>query len=483
MKRSAFLKRLSAWSGAAAVAPSAWLAAWGGDTGAGTGPSDDGSGPDGSPLQLPPTLRPDGLSLTAREGTVSLGPGQTSRAWMYDDLLPGPTLRGRTGDGVRMTLVNGLQEETVVHWHGVDAPEHADGHPRLAVGPGATLAYDFTLENRAGTYWYHPHPHERTAIQTYRGMAGFFLVDDADSDALDLPAGSREVPLVLQDKRLDGSGEIVYAPSGPDIMTGFLGDVPFVNGTPFPYLPVDRTLYRFRLLNGSNARIFDLALTTGLSFVLIGNDGGFLERPETLQSILLGPGERVDVLVDFTGAPAGDTVVLQSRAFSLAGPPSSQGVAMDLMRFVISSAPAAPRALPEALPALPASPPTEGVPQQTFSFSSGMGRHRINGSAFQMDRVDARIPLGEPQVWRFLNASPVPHPVHLHSAQFRVRSRIGGRGRLYPWEGGLKDTVLLMPFESVEVVVHFVRHRGLYLMHCHNLEHEDDGMMLNFEVT
>jgi FtsP/CotA-like multicopper oxidase with cupredoxin domain len=153
------------------------------------------------------------------------------------------------------------------------------------------------------------------------------------------------------------------------------------------------------------------------------------------------------------------------------------------MDFVVSSTPADTVSLPTVLASLPAIPSTAGAPTKTFEFTSQMGSHVINGRSFGMERVDAQVSLGVPELWRFVNNSGLPHPVHMHAGQFRVLSRSGGRGQVFPWERGLKDTVLLMPFESVEVAVHFQLHRGLYLLHCHNLEHEDAGMMLNFQVV
>jgi FtsP/CotA-like multicopper oxidase with cupredoxin domain len=430
-----------------------------------------------------PTVHPDGLVLDARPGTVSWSEGQNSPAWLYNDGLPGPTLRVRRGERVRSALTNGLGEDTIVHWHGLDVPQEADGHPRLAVPSGARYDYDYVVTNRAGTYWYHPHPHMRTAPQVHLGMAGFYLVGDGDEDALGLPSGERDVPLVIQDKRLDTSGNLVYEPTPMDLMVGYMGDTPFVNGAPDPYLLVDRTLYRFRILNGSNARIFDLALNTEAALALIGTDGGLLNVPAALTSIFLGPAERVDVLIDFSGHAPGDLIRLQSRPFSLGGPPSTQGQPMDLMRFSVTDREVQPASAPSSLVALPPAPDFEGAPRQTFEFRSHMMRHFINGVTFDMERVDAQIPLGEPQVWTFSNVGAVPHPVHAHGGQFRVLSRSGGRGQVFPWERGLKDTVLLMALETVEVAVHFPEHRGLFLLHCHNLEHEDDGMMINFEVA
>jgi FtsP/CotA-like multicopper oxidase with cupredoxin domain len=385
---------------------------------------------------------------------------------------------------------NELGEESIVHWHGLDVPDEADGHPRHAVSSGTSYTYDFSVSSRAGTYWYHPHPHGRTGPQVYMGLAGFFIVDDPAEGGMGLPVGARDIPLVLQDKRLGSEGHFVYEPFGPDYVQGYLGDSPFVNGAPFPYLEVDRALYRLRILNGSNARIYDLALSDGSPLVLIGTDGGLLEYAATLHSILLGPAERVDVLVDFSGRSPRDRVLLQSRAFQLhggmgmgMGMDTDQGQPMDLMEFLVRDSEISGEDVPSALATLPPIPSAAGAPVREFRFSSHMMGHVINGRSFEMERVDHQIALGDVEIWRFINQSGTPHPVHMHGGQFRVLSRSGGRTRVYPWEEGLKDTVLLLPFETVDVLVRFEEYRGLYLLHCHNLEHEDAGMMMNFEVV
>jgi FtsP/CotA-like multicopper oxidase with cupredoxin domain len=484
MRRRDFLRAIPGSTGLWLGGPALWSAACA-DPASPDAPLVDGS-PTQPRLPVPETIAPTNLALPARPGSVAKEDGGSISGWLFRDTLPGPTLRLTSGDTVNITLENGLTEESIVHWHGLDVPDDMDGHPRHAVGPGGSYNYQFTVPNRAATYWYHPHPHGRTGGQTYRGLAGFFIVDDAEDAGLDLPRGQREVPLVIQDKRVDSSGQPVFSPTGQDRMNGYLGDTPFVNGASFPFHSVDRGLYRFRILNGSNARIYELALSDGRPLVLIGNDGGLLDEPTTLESIFLAPAERVDLLVDFSSYQPGSRITLQSREFQISGGVGSgggQGQAMNLMDFVVSSASADTVSLPTVLASLPAIPSTAGAPTKTFEFSSRMGTHLINDRSFGVERVDAQVSLGIPELWRFVNNSGLPHPVHMHAGQFRVLSRSGGRGQVFPWEKGLKDSVLLMPFETVEVAVHFQLHRGIYLLHCHNLEHEDAGMMLNFEVV
>ena len=492
MNRRTFLGKAGGALGVAATGSTAWLTACDASSEP-LGPSAFEPGT-GVPLPVPGTAQTEGRILRATPASTHGGSGAGIGSLAFNGYIPGPTLRARGGDRFRVTLENGLAEKTILHWHGLDVPALADGHPRLAVGPGGSYAYDFTVRNRPGTYWYHPHPHGRTGPQVYGGLAGFLIVDETPDRSPLLPSGDRELLLLLQDKRLGAGGTPVYQPSASDRMTGFMGDVGFVNGAPLPFALVERGSYRLRILNGSNARVFDLAMSDNQPFVLVGTDGGLMDAPRELTAIFLGPGERVDVVVDFSGSPAGSTIRLHSRPFQLAGgmgmgmgmgmgSPGDQGRPMDLMEFRVRDTPAVPTPAFGGFEPLGALPSLAGARTRTFSFSSMMGLHAINGRSFEMDRVDVRIPLGAPERWRFVNQSPMPHPVHVHGGHFRVLSRSGGRNWILPWERGYKDTVLLLAGETVEVAVLFEEHRGLFLLHCHNLEHEDAGMMANFEVV
>lgn len=440
------------------------------------------------PLRLPPAVTPDGLTLTAAPGTAEFGGGLDGPGWLLNGALPSPTLRLRRGDTFRATLLNQLPQDCILHWHGVTPPEAMDGHPRLAVGDGESYEYQYTMDQRAATYWYHPHTHLHTAEQTYRGMAGLLLVTDDEEDALDLPSGDREIPLVVQDRRVDTSGVPYYEPVGPDLMAGYMGSEAFVNGTRRPYLEVESALYRFRLLNGSNARIFRIARGDGGPMVLIGNDGGFIDAPRSVEWVDVAPAERIDFLVDLSEAAVGDRIMLRSLPFSipggagLMGGSNLQGEPLDVLELRVTGSPQEQASIPGGLPAVPAPDPAESVRERTFRFRSEFADHTINGLSFDIDRIDERVPFGDTEIWSFVNESMLPHPVHLHATQFKILSRTGGRGRVMPWEEGIKDTVLIMPLETVRVAVRFSAYRGLFLFHCHNLEHEDIGMMLNILV-
>jgi FtsP/CotA-like multicopper oxidase with cupredoxin domain len=455
-----------------------------------------------------PVVSGDGLTLTAQPANVDVGLG-TVDAWTLNGQVPSPTIRMRLGDTARIELVNRLPEQTILHWHGLAVPYEADGHPRWQIDPGDTYAYDFRIVNRAGTYWYHPHTHMRTAAQTYMGMGGLFIVEDGDEGSHALPGGERELPLIVQDKRLGGSLSLAYSLGmGPDMMMGYLGDTAFGNGVADPTVNVERARYRLRILNACNARILDLGLSSGQPLTLIGSDGGLLGAPTPVERIMLGPAERADVVVDFSSRRPGERIMLRSLPFQVPGMMMmgmmgrgggrmgrgrgmmggggglAQGTEMDLLEFVVQDGP------PENGPPLPtrfSEVPSRGeitadTPRRTFRFQSMMMNHTINGLTFDMQRVDARVRRNQTEVWTFANDSELPHPVHVHAGQFRVLSRRGGRSRMMPWETGLKDTVLTLPGEQVDVAVRFF-YPGTFLLHCHNLEHEDMGMMTNYEVT
>ncbi len=452
----------------------------------------DSTGPDPgergrSPLRTPESLGISGTSLTAAAGLAGIGAGDSAAAWLFNGLLPGPTIRARRGDQAQMRLVNQLAEPTIVHWHGVIVPEEADGHPRDAIGPGGTYDYAFPIVQRAGTFWYHPHPHQQTAGQIHRGLAGFFLVADDEEDGLGLPAEEREILLLLQDRDGDAGDAFSYAPTDADLHTGMLRDVPFGNGIRLPTLSVTGARYRFRVLNASHGRVYRLGLADGTPLSVIGNDGGLLPSLAEVDSVFLGVGERIDFLLDFGGVPVGSRLMLKSLPFEVPGPPgsgSSQGEEMDLLELWREGGTGGEE---PALPAVLSSVAPLGAPAAERLFvlqSTTQGSmHRINDLSFDMERVDEQVPLGRVERWVFRNESALPHPMHLHGTQFQIESRTGGRGTVYPYEAGWKDTVTVFPLETVTVLVRFDRYRGLFLLHCHNLQHEDLGMMLNVEVV
>jgi FtsP/CotA-like multicopper oxidase with cupredoxin domain len=416
------------------------------------------------PLYIPPIEdTPSNYALQAAPSVVNLGDGRQASALAYNGLFPGPTFRADRGDAASVRLGNGLSQETTVHWHGMVVPTAADGHPMDAVAPGGNYLYQYTINQRAALNWYHPHPHMITGEQVALGLAGAFIVNDAEETLLGLPSGNHEVPLIVRDASLDRKGNLRYHSR----TTGFLGDLPLVNGTRDPYLNVDTALYRFRVLNGANSRVFRLALGNGDQFRLIGNDGGLLPTAVTIGQIEFGNGERLDLLVDFRELPVGTRVMLRDL-----------NSGWDLLEFVVAGAVTDTTPVPTALSTI--TPLTNPMWTRVFAFE---GMSRINGLEYDHNRIDFQVPFGQTELWRFETGGNAPHPVHVHGASFQVVSRKGGRGVLFPWEQGWKDTVLLLDGETVEVLIRFDGYRGIYLLHCHKLEHEDMGMMSNFQVV
>lgn len=436
----------------------------------------------GNPLRSLPNFA--GGALTAAAGTDELRPGTQTAIYGLNGTYFGPTIHVNRGDRFAAQLRNQLAEEDLIlHWHGLFAPEEMDGHPRFAVGPGQAYDYDFAVNQRAATHWYHSHTDMRTGPQVYKGLAGFFIVHDEEELALGLPSGEYDVPLAIQDKRVTDDFQLVYNLTGLDTMRGWQGDTILVNGTPDASLQVARTLYRFRLLNAANARVWKIAFADGRSFHLIANDGGLLEAPIEIESFFLPPGGRAEILVDFSGDPEGTEVPLQSLEFEGESLPGTrQGTPADLMRFVVNRTGPSGGTVPEVLSSIPHLDPNAVVRTRSFKTHMFDGKHAINDLIFDMMRVDFEVPMGELEMWEFFNPSQELHPMHVHGVHFQVVNR-NGSTEIPPEEQGWKDTVLLFPYDRVQVLLRFDAHPGLFMLHCHNLEHEDDGMMMNFRVT
>jgi blue copper oxidase len=421
------------------------------------------------PLRIPPVVAPAGLSLTAAPGSTTILPGTSTTAWMYNGRFPAPTIQAVSGaSAATVTFLNRLSQPSITHWHGLLVDPANDGHPRQAVASGGSYTYHLAVRQRAALDFYHPHPHMLTGEQVYRGLAGAFIVRDAvDTGAagnpLGLPYGAYEVPLIIRDVSLDSSGSFQFSNKS----SGFWGTIPLVNGTYAPYLAVNRGVYRFRLLNGCNARVLRLALSNGTPFTLIGNDGGLLPSVATTAEITAAPGERFDILLNFGGLSAGATVMLRDLDAN-----------WDILQFRGTGTAGSGSLLSGTLSTI--APLSSPVTTRQFSFD---GMTRINGKRYDIGAVEFKVPFGTTERWTFVTNGNGPHPVHVHGAVFQVQSRVGGRGRVYPWERGWKDTVLLNDGETVNVLIRFTAYRGLYLLHCHQLAHEDAGMMANFQVV
>ncbi|MBK8980762.1 MAG: multicopper oxidase domain-containing protein [Ignavibacteria bacterium] len=417
---------------------------------------------------------------------MNVWPGPNTETLSINGSYPGPSVVIAKGSTFTANFVNNYTEPATIHWHGLNVPELMDGHPKDSIPPGGNYTYTFPVLNRGGTYFYHSHADMLTAEHVYKGFAGFFIVDDPAEIGLGLPRGNFDIPLCIQDRRSVNIPQFTYNPLMNDIMNGFLGDAPLINGTPDAYFDVSRTLYRFRLLNGSNARIYKIAFSDNRAFHIIATDGGLKDEAVQVTSFFLSPGERTDILVDFSPYTIGNSVILKSLPFTAPGAGTYvQGTEMNLLRFDITDNTGSGGLIPAALPPINYYSISDVKTTRTFTLTmimGGMNMHRINGLTFEMNRIDWETPQNSLEEWRIINASNMLHPMHSHSEQFQVYSR-NGSTILPPEDKGWKDTVLINPFETVRLLVKFNNYKGIFLFHCHNLEHEDDGMMLNFKIV
>ncbi len=432
-------------------------------------------------LRFPPVF--SGSDLVIGQTSVNIWTDKPTNALTFNGSFPGPTIIVRRGDTFSAKIVNQLNVPSVIHWHGLIAPELMDGHPKDQIGAGMSADISFPILNRAGTYFYHSHADEETASQVYKGLAGFFIVEDPNEISFGLPSGIYDVPLLIQDKRTNANRDLVYSPSMMDTMSGWLGTDILINGTPDAYLDISPTLYRLRLLNGSNARIYKIAFSDRKLFHVIGSDGGLLDKAVQATSVFISPGERLDILADFS-ANSQQSLYLKSLEFpyggmSMSGTP--QGTEMNLLKFNVIHHEQSGGIVPGSL--VPYDPFNSADSKRTRTFSLGTSgmQHTINEKTFSMNRIDETVKLGDLERWDFMNTGDETHPMHIHGAQFQVVER-DGKPVSEPTDLGWKDTVMVPEMSNVSILVRFDEYAGRYLLHCHNLEHEDTGMMLNIQV-
>lgn len=427
-------------------------------------------------LPIPPTLQPfrsdantDHYRLTMRAASATIIPGLSTPIYGYDGLFPGPTIRATRGRQVSVQQVNTLPMDTVVHLHGAHTRPADDGHPVDVIPSGASRFYHYPNHQQAATLWYHDHTLMHTGANVYRGLAGMYVLSDEMEAALDLPRDEQDIPLVLADRIFNADGSFYYPTGHSD---GVLGDIQLVNGAPFPRATVATRLYRFRILNASNCRVYSLSFADGRPFTQIATDAGLLPAPVTRSAIDLAPAERVEVVVDFTADPVGTTVVLRNDY--------GTGQAAQIMRFDVLRAEPETVTLPSVL--RPIVPPGDPVTTRTMALSfDPVQGWLINGKPFDASRVDASPVLGTTEVWVFANLSGLAHAMHVHLVSFLILDRDGVPPE--PGEAGWKDTVLVHAGETVRVIATFAHYPGRFVFHCHNLEHEDHDMMNQFEVV
>ena len=429
------------------------------------------------PLVIPRVLTGSNITLNAAVTDVQILPGALTRMWTYNGTFPGPTIRRPAGQTTTLTLVNKLRSaagELTLHNHGNHSSSESDGQPDafLAAPGGGSTTYTYTGTEAGGNergafQWYHDHRMDVTGRNVWMGLAGMYIIDDP-ADPQTLPKGEFDVPLLISDRSFDAKNQLVYR-FDP---IGVTGDHILVNGVPQPYFKVGDRKYRLRILNASNSRSYDLALSNGQSFIQIGTESGLLPAPVRRSRILIGPAERVEVVVDFANR-LNQKIVLQNMA--------ATGALRQLMQFRVTRDLTDNSSIPAKLRPLPPLDASSAV-TRTFEFGRERfgGRWTINGVIFDPNRVDAQPKLGTTETWILKNKSSTNHVIHIHDVDQQLVSRDGVAPAPYEL---MKESWNLKGGETVEVKLKFTDNVGRYVFHCHILEHEDAGMMAQFEVV
>lgn len=442
-----------------------------------------------------------------------------TRVWGYGGTYPGPTILATSGVPITVTWWNDLRDSlgalrtthylpvdqclagpdtegptarVVTHLHGGHVPPESDGYPESTFLPGEQSTVVYPNNQSPGTPWYHDHAMGITRLNVMMGMAGFYLIGDAFESALGLPSGEYEIGLAIQDRSFNPDGSFKYPAAWTD---HFEGDKMLVNGKVWPFLQVKQGKYRFRMLNGCNSRFLHLSLSNGAPFTVIGTDLGLLTAPVSRTELLLGPGERYDVVIDFAAYAPGTQIVLANDAPAMYPGDPGVGVIPNVMRFDVIGSPGHVDPVPAALRPVTPVDTTESV--LTRDFSLKRGTDPCTGSMWMINDLRwtdiSEFPvLGTTEIWRFINESGISHPMHMHLVQFQVVDRqpfTRVAGEIVPTgppvppaasEAGWKDTAPVGPGEILRVIARFEDYAGLYAYHCHMLEHEDHEMMRQF---
>lgn len=410
------------------------------------------------------------FQLTSMEGEWDFISGTKTKTYGYSSPILSPTLLLNKDEETKITVTNSLEEATTVHWHGATVGEKVDGVHNSEIMPGTSKEISFKLNQPASTLWFHPHTHSKTASQVYKGMAGFIYLQDETSQTLNLPKtyGVDDIPLAVQEKKLDGENQIVVESNQMEKTHGKIGGYMMVNGIISPTLEVPKGIIRLRLLNGSNATKYDYSFE-GKIFYQIASDGGLLEKPISMTTLSLAPGERAEILIDTSKIDIKFYMVVNdNKALEI----ETKGIAAvkDIPTSLVKIEPITKEML-------------ESVSStRKFNLSTKGSKNLINDGSYDHNKIDFSVKKGTYEIWEISNSfggMNMPHPFHVHGTQFRVIERNGKVPSEN--ENGWKDTINLNPKETVKILIKF-ENEGMSVYHCHILEHEDGGMMGQFEV-
>lgn len=444
------------------------------------------------PLTIPDTINSNTVHLYVKDTVHEFVSGIETNTYGISASYLGPTIIMDKGDFVQLNVHNLLDETTTMHWHGMHVAPEDDGGPHTAILAGETWSPDFTVLDEATTFWYHPHLHEKTNEHVSKGAAGMIIIRDEEEAALALPRtyGIDDIPMILQSKAFDASWQIEFG-------GGTVDDVMLVNGVIEPYVDVPAQMVRFRMLNGSTGRTFNIGVSDNRNIFQIGSDGGLLNAPVAINRIVIAPGERMEFVIDLSGDES-ETLYLKSYAseFSTgitgaAGGPGAtnvlDGADFNVMQLRVTSATAgAITTLPAVLNDLVPIAESSADLTRTLTLDGGGPGNpfTIDGQEMDMEVINQTVELNATEIWEIVNETPIAHPFHIHDIQFYILDRDGVAPPAN--EQGRKDVVFVYPEETVRFIgtfEDFANEEIPYMYHCHILTHEDGGMMGQFIVV
>lgn len=447
-------------------------------------------------LIIPPILEGTDFELTIANSSRQFFDGTATETIGFNGDFLGPTLIFNQGDDLNIRVHNDLNEPTTVHWHGMHVSPEDDGGPHTVINPRTTWNPTFTVLDRATTFWYHPHLHERTNFHVTKGAAGLIIIRSEAEAELTLPRtyGVDDFPLIIQGKEFDEDNQLVVAGSDDNLI--------MVNGTIDPYLEVPAQMVRFRIINGSNERVLNLGFNDDRQFQQIGSDGGLLSAPVALSRIRLASGERAEIVVDFSG-DSNVSPQLVTYASELGqgipgggggpgGPGGAAGSELDgedhtFMEFrLVSSTADAITAISTELATHEPWDESEADNTRTITMNGGgmADPFSLNGALFDENDYSETVYLDDIEIWTITNVTNIAHPFHIHDVQFYILDKDGQAPPVN--EQGLKDVVLVEGGQTVRFITKFEDFADPevpYMYHCHILPHEDGGMMGQFLVV
>ncbi|UJF20194.1 multicopper oxidase CueO (plasmid) [Vibrio sp. SS-MA-C1-2] len=485
-------------------------------------------------LFVPPILEPSSngtFVLNFQYGHKYFIAGKATKTLGFNGNYLGPVIRAKQGQDIKLNVNNNLKEDVTLHWHGLIIPGSLDGGPHQIIKPSKTWKVSLPIKQEASTCWYHPHIYPKTSELVAKGLAGLFIIEDKNSDTLPLPKawGIDDIPIIIQDRKFNDDGSFNYKLLDiPTVSTGYVGDKVLVNGDIYPEKEVPSGWIRFRVLNGSNARSYNVTISDKRAFYVIASDGGFLNSPVKVTELPILAGERYEILISTKDKKSFDLMSLPFNQMGMTMAPFNKPYS--IMSFIVNSN-KAPGKLPQTLNSIPpininsvkknrmltlgmderldsqammlmnkkmepmkgmkiADSPSENTMHKKSIMSNTQWltqeelkvANSINGRSFTMDHIEFTAKKGDYELWTISTGKDTMlHPFHAHGCQFRVISL--NNESIPPYLTGWKDTVVVKG--KTQILVKFSEladKNAPYMAHCHILEHEDTGMMTQFCV-